>query len=278
MANYVYYINDFYEENDVSIGLNNRSFRYGDGLFETIRVFDGKIPFLSFHLARLNKGLEVLGLELSYNYERFASLFFQILEKNKLKNARLRLMVFRSGGGLYKPVTKQAHVLIEAKSLETDFFELNKVGLNLGIYSEVPKTYSAISMLKTNNALPYIMASNFASENSFDECVLLNTNGNLADCIYSNIFMVKDNYIFTPPITDGAVAGTMQAIILQLAEQNNWQIHQVSLTEKDLLASDEIFLTNAIKGVQWVQSFGEKTFKNEFSLGLINLLNEKIII
>lgn len=274
---YAYFNNDFYQENDISFGFNNRSFRYGDGLFETIRVFDGEIPFLGFHFARLQKGLDILDLKLNKNFEDLEAILLTLLAKNELKNGRLRLMVFRSGKGLYKPETSEAEIFIEVKPLASNQFALNEDGLNLGLFTDVPKIFSTVSILKTNNALPYILAANFACKNGFDECVLLNEKEKIADTIYSNIFVCKEDYIFLPPLADGAVAGTMQAIILELAEKESWKVHFTSLNESDILAADEVFLSNAIRGVQWVKSYKNeeklKEFDNKWAVHITEKLN-----
>ncbi len=276
MKGYVYYNNDFYDENDVNISTQNRSFRYGDGLFETIRSFEGKVPFLAFHLSRLFKGAEVLNMEISYSMNEIQSILNELLIRNEIKNGRIRLMLFRANGGLYLPETNKAELFVEVAGLDQDFFQLNETGKKLGIYTEVPKVGSAISFLKTNNCLAYIQAAIFAKNQSFDTCILLNEKEHLADTIYSNIFMVKEGYVFTPPLSDGGVGGTMRGIILQLLENADFEVFQNSLSVRDIEVADEIFLTNAIKGIQWVGAFGEKEFKNDFSNDLIQRLNQLV--
>lgn len=270
---YVYFINDFYQENKISIDFQNRSFRYGDGLFETIRAFNGKIPFLSFHLARLYKGLEVLKINIKLEAEQIEAILLELLVKNKLKNARIRLMVFRKGEGLYLPNASEGGLFIEVKLIEDRKFVLNEKGKSLEVFKDIPKVASSISFLKTNNGLPYIMAAQFANANGFDTCVLLNEREQLADTIYSNIFMIKEGYFFTPPLSDGGVGGTMRGIVQQIIAQEGWELFENSLSEKDLLAADEVFLTNAIRGVQWVGKFRTKTYTCDFTQKVFEKLN-----
>ena len=258
---FVFFDDKIIAADQVKLDLTNRSFRYGDGLFETIRMFNYKLPYLDKHLNRLEAGCAVLDMVLEDDFRKnIQGLLIKLAEKNQTPNARLRLMVFRKGGGLYTPETNKASVFIECKKLETASFLWNEKGLKLGIYREMKIQPSIISPYKTNNCLPYILAAIYKKKNNLDECVLLNENNNIADSISSNVFIVKGDQIITPKISDGGVAGTMRSILIEVLKSQNQLVQEKSITENDLLDADEIFLTNAIRGIQAVGLFQGKEY------------------
>ncbi len=259
---FVFFDGKILETDQVKLDLNNRSFRYGDGLFETIRMFNYELPFLDKHLERLKMGLSVLHISVEEDFwKNIEQNLKSLAKKNNTPNARLRLMVFRKGGGLYAPETNASNVFIECKSLDTDSFAWNEKGLEIGFYEDVKIQPSIISPYKSNNCLPYILAAIYQKNKKLDECILFNEKGNVADCIYNNLFIVKDNQVFTPKISDGGVAGTMRASIIEILKNENQEVHLKSINKKDLLEADEIFLTNAIRGIQPVCSLlGKECF------------------
>ena len=270
---FVFFEDKIIAADQVKLSLTNRSFRYGDGLFETIRMFNYKLPYLDKHLTRLEQGCTVLGLVLEDDFRKnILDCLIKLAEKNNTPNARLRLMVYRKGGGLYTPDINNASVFIECKKLETASFVWNEKGLNLGIYREMKIQPSIISPYKTNNCLPYILAAIYKKKNNLDECLLLNENNAIADSISSNVFIVKDNQVITPKISDGGVAGTMRSILIEILKKENQLVREQSITENDLLEADEIFLTNAIRGIQPVGSFLGKSYTQldipNFALGI----------
>jgi branched-chain amino acid aminotransferase len=131
------------------------------------------------------------------------------------------------------------------------------------------------SNLKTSNALIYVMAGIYASENKLDDCIIVNEKGFITETISSNIFLLKDKFILTPPLTDGPVAGIMRKQILKIADMLQYRIYnEKSLTEKNIIDADEMFLTNSITGIKWVLAFKEKRFFNNSSQQFIDKLNE----
>ena len=255
---------------------SHRAFRYGDGLFETIRVFDGKIPFLNHHVERLLKGLKILQFEIPETYQK--ECFEKEIQKliNNKGNHRIRLSVYRSGGGLYTPENNHPEFLIESNSLKNSKFIATKKGLNLGIYDKTRLCSSSISALKTNNSLPYILAGNFAKKHQFDDCLMLNKGGKFVESISSNLFVIKEKSIYTPFISDGCVAGTMRKLILQIAKEKGFKIKEIKVSLSHLLSANEIWLTNAIQGIRWAKYFEKREYGNNLSVQFINYLNEKI--
>ncbi len=342
----------------------NRSFRYGDGLFESIRAFDGKLPFFQYHWQRLMAGLGCLGIEKPPHYS--PDFFQNEIAKltNNRGNWRIRLTVWRSGGGFYTPETNQPEFLIEAvplgeKSggdLESPLdlgHKLNPIGLSVGIWlgvtlpcaksggdlksppdlwqqlpvcaksggdsksppdlwqqlpvcaksggdSKSPPDlwqqlpvcaksggdlksppdlgHSPISNFKLTSALPYVLAAQCKQANGHDDCLLLNTAGRLACATSANIFWVKNGKLFTPPLSEGCVAGTMRAVLFDIAKAMKIKVQEKKGKLADLAEAEEVFLTNAIQGIRWVKEIQgtEQRYGHELAERMVAALNEKM--
>ncbi len=267
----------------------NRAFRYGDGLFETIRVFEGQMPFFQRHWQRLTSGCRILGLDSPANFS--PNFFKNEIAKltNNNGNWRIRLSVWRSGGGLYTPHSNLPEFLIEASSLTNSTFELNELGLEVCIFQKylLPQTTLNYDLqppcvplpIKTNSALLQVLAASAKKEAGLDDCLMLNTAGQLACATSSNLFWVKNSELFTPPINAGAVAGTMRATILDMAGQLGIRCNEQSISPDELSLADEIFLTNAIQGIRWVRWVKniEVALGQSMAARLVEELNKRLL-
>lgn len=262
--------------NSDAVGLtsDNRAFRYGDALFETLRVFDGKIVFWKAHWERLLAGAQFM------RYEQLQSENFYKNEIQKLcrmeGNWRVRLTIFRSGGGLYTPQSNKTEFLIESSALEQHQFQLNEAGLNIDICDTVALPSSVAFNWKTANSLFYILAGIYKQDQHLDDCLLLNDKGNIAEASSSNIFTLEGNELRTPPLRSGCKAGTFRSLLLQHAQALGLSIKEKKVKEKHLFEADEIWLTNAIQGLRWVGQFREQKYTNAMAKKMIELLNQKL--
>ena len=241
-------------------GTSNRAYRYGDGLFETLRMIEGNLMYFKFHMERLFKGMNTLKLQYhkAFDSDFIASEIFALARANKIyKNARIRFSVFREDGGWYTPEKNTFQYLIEIQGLEEASYAAEK-GLIVDVYSELRKDYTSISALKTINALPYVLAGVYRKENQLDECILLNRENNIVESISSNIFLIKENKIYTPAITEGCIDGVMRKVVIDIIKKKKLQILETKLPVALLEHSDEIFLTNTVKGIQSVVGIGNK--------------------
>lgn len=262
-----------------AISYDNRSFRYGDGFFETIRCIKGKPLWMKDHFFRIQRSAHLLKFNLPdlASVEFFSDQIHNLLSENSLESAaRVRLSIWRESKGFYRPDENNTGYMIEASAFDNELFTLNKKGLLVGVYDQLQKPTGFLSGLKSSNALVYIMASLFAAENHWDDALILNTHGNIAEATSSNVFIVKKNAIYTPGINQGCVEGVMHTNILRLAASAGYNVHETSLTSDDLLGADEVFLTNTIAGVQWVKAFRDKRYYNKVASHLIELLNSAI--
>jgi branched-subunit amino acid aminotransferase/4-amino-4-deoxychorismate lyase len=250
-----------------SVPFTNRAFRYGDALFESIRVCNNKIMFLKEHLNRLKLGMTVLRMNLpaEFTSENLAELISSVLKKNEhLPNARVRVSVFRNGGGYYAPESNDISFLVESAPMSAPY-ELNQKGIWVDIYADIKKSINKLSNIKSANALLYVMAGVAKQSMKLDECLLINENGTICEAISSNVFVVKNGTLFTAPLTEGCVAGIMRKQIMHMATENKILTFESPLTMYTLLNGDEVFLTNSIQGLQWVGQYKDRFYTNKLS-------------
>lgn len=263
---------------DVPFMKDNRAFRYGDALFETIRVINGAPQNLDSHLNRLFSGAKILSYSIPSHYtiDFFRAEIGKLLQANGIElGAKVRLQVFRSGIGTYRSQEDEVGYLITSEPLTSNEFTLNHEGLVVDIYADVQKERSILANLKTSNSLLYVLAMNFAKQKSLDEVFILNQNGSIIEASQSNVFLVSNGVLYTPPLSDGCVGGTMRMQIINLALKKKVTVYESSLSPQNLLVADEIILTNAVHGIQWVGAFRGKRYYNKMARTLINYLNGK---
>jgi branched-chain amino acid aminotransferase len=252
-------------QDKANLSVNNRSFRYGDGCFETIRVVNGQIKLASLHFERLFTSIDALKFNKpSYmNAEWLEKNILEVVHKNgHQKLARVRVMIFRGDGGLYDPENHFPHHLIQSFKLGEATQELNQNGLTLGIYKAAKKSSDHFSMIKSNNYLPYVMAALWAKENNVNDAILLNNSDNIADTTIANLFIIKDGIIKTPAITEGPVAGVMRRYLIKTLREHNYEVEETTVSVADVLEASEVFLTSAIHGIKWVKQIDNSHYNN----------------
>ena len=247
------------------LSANNRGLRFGDGLFETMKSLNGQLQFADEHFARLWKGLQILQFNIPKHFtpEILEEEIRELLKKNDhRKIARIRITVFRGDGGLYDAINHTPNYLIQTWQLPDETGTWNSNGLVLGIYTDVKKSCDILSNLKHNNFLPYVMAALHAKKQKWNDAIILNTAGRLCDTTIANIFLIKDEVIYTPALAEGCIAGVMRKNIINRLVVANYKVSEVLLTVDDLLAADEAFLTNSIYNIRWVQGIDDKKYVN----------------
>jgi len=263
-----------------SIPYRNRAFLFGDGLFETIKA-NGSTPlWFNLHYSRLVSSMELLKMNIpkSFSINDLQQKIAHLINANRFFNgARIRITVYRHGEGLYTPDNNDVNYLIESFSEKSNLYVLNSAGLKIGVFNKIKKPVFSLSNIKSNNALIYVLAGIYKTENNLDDSLILNQNNNICEAISSNVFLVKANCLYTPSINDGCVDGIMRKKIIELANKFNLKvIDNLAINENDLLLADEVFLTNAISGVKWILAYENKRYYNRTSKFLINKLNEEI--
>lgn len=257
--------------------LSNRAYRYGDGLFESMRMIKGQLQFAGLHAKRLQQGMKVLQFE---NYTVFDGDFLkekakELSGRNKSKNGRLRLTVFRDSTGLYTPEDDKFGYSLEWETLEDQQYALNTRGLIMNIYEDIPKPINALSNFKTCNSLNYVLAGIYKKKNRLDDAFILNQSGFLCESISSNIFIKYNGMLYTPALSEGCIKGVMRQVVLDLALKNNIPVTEAQINPQVLNEAEEVFVTNATRGIQWVLGFNRKRYFYETSKLLSAKLNEQ---
>lgn len=255
--------------------IDNGAFRYGYGLFETMLVKDRQIMLQELHLERLMNGLRQLQLQLPPHTDanKLAANIQETVRKNQLqKLCRVRLQVYAGGGGLYGQDVAKAGYIIECFPLNDEATRFNTNGLHLGIAEGIAKSNDSLANLKSSNALVYAIAARQAKDNKWNDALVCNTNGNIIESTIANVFWVKGDTIYTPPLSDGCIAGVMRKHIMEQVT-----VTEQPLTEALLMEADEVFLTNAIKQIKWVATIAGKHYTNTTSRRLAHQLFNSVL-
>ncbi|WP_316842384.1 aminotransferase class IV [Pedobacter gandavensis] len=274
---YILHNGEFVAANHPVIGVENRAFRYGDGLFESMRMNNGKLKFAELHADRLKAGMKALKMDGATLMDEYflKQKTAELCKRNKLKdNVRFRLSVYRDGSGLYTPDSNKSGYVLEASALPQSTYELNKKGLIVDVYDEITKPVNKLSNYKTTNSLLFVMAGLYKKQYNLDEAFILNQQGFLCESISSNIFVVYDKQIYTPALSEGCIAGVMRSVVMGMAKTHNIPLTEAQINPEVLKEAEEVFITNATGGIRWVMGYGRKRYFNEISKYLSARLNE----
>ncbi|MBP7055864.1 MAG: aminodeoxychorismate lyase [Candidatus Omnitrophica bacterium] len=243
------------------IPVTDRGFLYGDGVFETMRSYAGVVFKLESHLSRLYKGMASLMISEPCGMEKMKSLIYKSMKMNKLKNAYIRVSVTRGEGrfGITYKDKFIPNLVVVSKSFEGYPESMHKSGITARIVSGLRQNeHSFISGIKTMNFLPYILARLEAKEEGFDEAILLNTAGHVAEASTSNLFIVKNNAIITPSLDSGILPGITRNVVVTIARRLKIRLAERRLRPQELGSADEVFLTNSLAEVIPVVKIGSK--------------------
>ncbi|MBU3012251.1 aminotransferase class IV [Polaribacter vadi] len=257
---------------NVKLSSDNRGFKYGDAIFETVKVNNNKVVFWEDHYFRLMASMRMLRMKIPMQFT------LEFLQKEILKTVavqdnaatfRVRLSVFRKDGGLYTPKTNEINYLIEVKESNYQTKEIYKVDVFKDFYN-----YSGLlSTIKTNNRMVNTLASIYADENELDNCVLINEKKGVVEVTNANIFILKGNTIKTPALSEGCVKGILRMKVIELIAKNTeYTLEETSISPFEIQKADEVFITNAIMGIQPVTNYKKK----QFSVGFANKISKSL--
>ena len=255
-------------EDNAFISINNRSFRYGDGCFETIKVVGNKLLFSDFHFERLFSSLATLQFDVpSYITPDFlqTQILTLVRKNHHEKLARVRLTIYRGDGGLYDPQNLLPNYLIQTWELSPANNKLNENGLIIDIFKDARKVCDRYSSIKSNNYLAYAMAALWVKQQQLNDAILLNPYNRVADATIANVFIVKDGIVKTPTLAEGCINGIMRRHLLQKLPSLGIEAEETTLTVENLLEADELFLTNSIYGIRWVKEMQGKVYGNQMA-------------
>lgn len=257
------YNGELIDNKDFAISENNRAFKYGDAIFETIRVVNENVVFWEDHYFRIMASMRMLRMEIPLKFT-LEFLEHEILKAipNQLENnnLRVRLSIYRKDGGLYTPKTNEVDYLIEVSENNYQTKELYRIDLFKDFYN-----YSGLlSTIKTTNRMLNTLASIYMQENDLDNCVLLNEKKGIVEATNANIFVVKGTEIKTPALEEGCIKGVIRKKVIEILEKNtDFTLVETSISPFEMQKADEIFLTNSIIGIQPVTNYRKKDFKTE---------------
>lgn len=256
---------------------SSRAFLYGDGVFETIRIINGKPINLENHIKRLLKGAELIKLKTSsaFTPEYFYAKIVELCKMSHItEGGRCRLSFDRFEGGTYMPETNELSYFIDVAPYSSNKFALNQKGLEVDVYTDIKKNKSFLSNYKTKNGLLYVMTAIRAKELNLDDLLITNEKDDIIESSNSNLFVVSNGILYTPSLEDGCLAGTMRMQLINIALHNGIKVYESTILPQNLLMADEIFLTNAVSGIKWVSGYRTKRYFNSMSKKLILLLND----
>lgn len=249
---------------ELQLTYENRAFKYGDGIFETIKVQNGKVVFLEDHYFRLMASMRMLRMKIpmSFTLEFLEEEIKKTIAFSDANTLRVRVNVYRKDGGLYKPETNEIDFLIEAKKISLSVKSTYRIDLFKDFYN-----YSGLlSTVKTTNRMLNTIASVYADENDLDNCILLNERKGVVEVTNGNIFIVKNNVIKTPSIEEGCIKGITRKKVIDIIEKNSdYTLEETSISPFELQKADEVFITNAIVGIQPVTNYRKKEFNTEIA-------------
>lgn len=260
---------------------HNRSFLYGDAVFETLKIIQGKILFLKDHYFRLMASMRILRMEIPMDFtmEFFEEqLLSTVKNEGCLDSARVRITVYRNDGGYYLPLTNTISYLIHATPLQSQVYVLESKSCEVDLYKDFYISKQLLSTLKTTNKVLHVTASIYAYENDLDNCILLNESKNVVEVLQGNIFMLQGTKLITPPISEGCCNGILRKQLIALAKKmEGLEVVEEIISPFDLQKADELFYTNVIKGIQSITKYRKKEFKTDLASSLVEKLNELIL-
>lgn len=259
------------------ISSRNRAFLYGDSVFESIR-YDGDIKLWSLHYARLLKAAAAVGYIFApwWTEDYFRYEIRKTVKQNKVESARVRLILFREEESMgYTPAGDKCSYLIQVDELEGPAYPLSKEGLHIGLYEDARKYPSQFSAFKTGQSMLYVMASRKARNEAWDEILIQNNEDRICESSSGNIWIVKDGSILTPPSEEFGISGVMRDHLLQLLPKNGMEVQEAPLRKEDLQLADEIWISNAVKGVRWVAEWDFRKYGSEIAKQVQLLLQKE---
>lgn len=241
---------------DFALPLPNRGLAFGDGFFETLVVLNGRLRYAADHLARMQQAAAALHLTLPAplaTAQALASTLAGLATAGHLPAARLRLQLWRAGGGRYTPPTEAAEWLATAEPFVPDDSPLLRVDFGRETFS----IFSPLSFCKGPQAWLYVRAAHERQQRGLDELILCNAAGQVAEAGAAAIFWVKNDVLFTPALASGCVAGVRRAAVLRTARAAGLACREGLFGPADLLAADAAFTAN-VAAVRPVRQIGSQ--------------------
>lgn len=260
------FLNDrFVEEEAARVSVFDHGFLYGDGVYETVRVYGGRVLLFDQHYARLHQSCECIGLKNPLPGHRYLEIIAESLNRNALSDAVIRLTISRGVGEWGGPPGSCSHptVVVLSRAFVPPPRQWQERGMRLELVSVRRNASSAQSpKIKALSFLNNILAKQEATAAGADDAVMLNVNGFLAECTTSNIFFVTNQRMYTPSVTCGILEGVTRNVVMTLARDLEYPLEQGEYLSEDLYEAEECFITNTGIEIMPVTKIGERPIGN----------------
>lgn len=259
----IYFNQNILTEKEFHLTRHNRAFKYGDGIFDTLKYTNGKIEFIEDHYFRLMSSMRMLRMKIPmyFSLQFYKAEILKLLSKNDVfDKARIRVSIFRKDGGLYNPLSNEINILMETGEVNLKHHDSYEIEL----FKDFPVYSGLLSNIKTTNRMINVVASIYASEFNYNNCILINEKKNIVEAINANIFLIKGNDIYTPSLTEGCINGIIRKKIIEAIKNNDqFQIHETSISPFELLKADEVFISNSIIDFESVTIYRKTIYRTE---------------
>ena len=242
----IYIDGKYYDQKNAKISVFDHGLLYGDGIFEGIRAYNGRVFRLKEHIDRLFYSAKSILLDIPLSHAAVMRVVVEACRRNKLRDGYIRLVVTRGVGslGLNPYQCKHPSVIVIADKIQLYPAELYNRGLEIITVPTARNLHSALNpAIKSLNYLNNILAKIEAINGGCEEAVMLNAEGYVSECTGDNLFVVKAGHLFTPPLSAGALYGVTRQVVIDLAKKAGLIVSEPNLTRYDLFNADECFLT-----------------------------------
>jgi len=258
----IYIDGKYYDERNAKISVFDHGLLYGDGIFEGIRAYNGRVFKLKEHIDRLFYSAKAILLEIPMAHADIMAATVETCRQNRIRDGYIRLVVTRGAGtlGLNPRSCKQPSVIIIAGKIQLYPQELYQQGMDIITVPTTRNLHSALNpAIKSLNYLNNILAKIEANNAGCEEAIMLNAAGFVAECTGDNIFVIKEGHLLTPPLSAGALYGITRRTVMELAAQSGLAVGEPDLTRYDLFNADECFLTGTAAEIMPVVKIDGRT-------------------
>ena len=259
MTNYIFLNDNIIPDTDGSVSTEDRGFLYGDGIYETLRSYNGKPFKLSEHLERMRNSASLLRISFEHTNVEICEWINELIEKNRCQDAYIRITLSRGAGGgrLQMDNNIDPTTLIQVKALTPYDRNLYDEGMSLVVSDYRRSTSCPISRHKSTNLLKSIFLKEEANKKAAHETIILNTDGHVAECVVSNIFMVSGESIVTPSLNTNILPGITRKTVLDICRDSSIPVSEECFEIDRLVNSDEVFITNSLMEIMPVSKIDD---------------------
>ena len=270
-----------YSQETAKLSIKNRGLLYGDAVFETIKGVNGQLFFWEDHYFRLMASMRILRMDIPMH---FSMEFLEEEIKKTIRAAdfskqslRIKLYVNRKAGGKYNPTNHEVDYFIELETTGDPFYTFSEDRYEVELFKDHYIYANLLATLKSNAKIINVLGSIYATENGYQNCLLLNDKKMVVEALQGNLFLVKGTTIITPPTSDGCLRGIIRKQLIEICKTlQEYTLEEKSISSFDLQKADELFITNVMIGIQPISNYRKKVYKNEVARMLLQKLNVKV--